>query len=418
MVQDLVRAAERLAAGLGDGGNVLAARARALAEETGGHARRLLLEDRLAAEERFAPASSGVHPEPFAPGFTAEHLEDGLPDTRNTFLYEDYKRMYEQRLGRSLTAAEDGTLREGCIGMTRLRLNNPVAVPMHVAIGDPAAHGLAAETEHLLAKGEAAAKAAVHYYDGYIRTRQQIYQLRRAMADGRGGRDVLGRIRALEQTSDRWEAALNTSRAEGARAWAKVGEHQAEAQRLRSMAKIVEGRRGFELASGYAERYDAILRSGPRDALELQQRIKGDPVLSRLRNAHMPIQPEVPPSKLETVIYAKHFWTGQELTVDAAGVQTPTSWIEPRPLRFAPDPATGQVDMSHDYYQGKIGYTNFDYGWYDRGSNTWWNANHRVIPEDPSRPMLVYQNTPDTFFRSHHDFDAQVFGLALVEKVI
>jgi len=43
---------------------------------------------------------------------------------------------------------------------------------------------------------------------------------------------------------------------------------------------------------------------------------------------------------------------------------------------YTPDPTTGKIDMSKYTYKAKPGHVNFDYGYYDETSNSWWHANH------------------------------------------
>ena len=85
---------------------------------------------------------------------------------------------------------------------------------------------------------------------------------------------------------------------------------------------------------------------------------------------------------------------------------------------YTPDPNTGKIDMSGYHYETKPpeadnpdGYTNFDYGWYDEKSNSWWHANHGDY-RDPSNPMKVYRSTLSYYSRPLLDFDRQVFGVA------
>ena len=76
-----------------------------------------------------------------------------------------------------------------------------------------------------------------------------------------------------------------------------------------------------------------------------------------------------------------------------------------------PDPVTGRVDMSGYDYKAKPGYVNFDYGWYDEQSDSWWHANHYET-HDPDDPMVVYRSTLDYYSRPLIDFDSQVFCVA------
>jgi len=100
-------------------------------------------------------------------------------------------------------------------------------------------------------------------------------------------------------------------------------------------------------------------------------------------------------------IYSKRFWSGGR---DYKG-----------------DPASGKVDMS-DYWSrtdkhkpkaGGGGYTNFDYGWYDEKTGSWFHANHcdpKVSSTCKSKgDMKVYESTLEHYSRPLADFDRQVF---------
>ncbi|WP_147471707.1 hypothetical protein [Nocardia stercoris] len=417
LVEELVRAAERLSADLGDAGEILARRTRAVAAEAGGTGARMGALDReIAAEPRWIGESARTA-EPFAPGFDAETCDaHGLPDTTRVYSAAAYQRMFEDRIGRRLTDQEEELLADGCIGMTALRLGLTDTYPtMSYAFGDPSIHALAAETERLLAPGEVANEMLNELAYGAHTRWEELTRLRAFAERGAGGPDIAAEIRAAEAEHSEWAKATAEQLRHTRDLWARIGEHRSELERVRSMAKIEEGRRGFARVSAVADRFGRILADAPANERELLARIRADPVLSRLRPEPLEMTRGVPPAQLEPVIYAKRFWTGQFPNLTGEGPET-LSMAEPNPWSFAPDPVTGQVDMTADDFVGKYGYGNFDYGWYDRGSNTWWNADHGV-EEGSDRPMLVFQKSPDAFFRSQPDWDAQVFGLALVRKV-
>ena len=90
-------------------------------------------------------------------------------------------------------------------------------------------------------------------------------------------------------------------------------------------------------------------------------------------------------------IFSKRFWSDGE--------------------SYAPDPKTGKVDMSGYKYKAQPGYTNFDYGFYDEKSASWWHANHFDDPKGLG-PMKVYRSTIEYYSRPLSDFDRQIFGVA------
>jgi hypothetical protein len=76
-------------------------------------------------------------------------------------------------------------------------------------------------------------------------------------------------------------------------------------------------------------------------------------------------------------------------------------------------------------YRAQPGKVNFDYGFWDESTSSFWHANHKE--SGPVDPMIVYQSTADKF--AHHftmsdgtdryayvDFDRVVYGVALAEN--
>jgi hypothetical protein len=99
----------------------------------------------------------------------------------------------------------------------------------------------------------------------------------------------------------------------------------------------------------------------------------------------------------EYILFAKQFWSNQK----------PGDNSKADPKAFQPDPKTGRVDMSGYQYRAQPGYVNFDYGFWDDASQSFWHANH-------SQPgMQVFQSTKEHFIRGYIDFDRCVFGVAL-----
>lgn len=102
----------------------------------------------------------------------------------------------------------------------------------------------------------------------------------------------------------------------------------------------------------------------------------------------------------EYVLFAKQFWSNQNAGDNKAA----------DPDAFKPDPKTGRVDMSGYKYKAQPGYVNFDYGFWDESSHSFWHANHM----QPG--MMVYQSTKERFIRGYIDFDRCVFGVALAKN--
>jgi hypothetical protein len=99
----------------------------------------------------------------------------------------------------------------------------------------------------------------------------------------------------------------------------------------------------------------------------------------------------------EYILFAKQFWSNQK----------PGDNSKPDPDAFKADPKTGRVNMKDYKYRAQPGYVNFDYGFWDDSSNSFWHANHM----QPG--MVVYQSTKEHFIRGYIDFDRCVFGVAL-----
>jgi peptidoglycan hydrolase-like protein with peptidoglycan-binding domain len=117
------------------------------------------------------------------------------------------------------------------------------------------------------------------------------------------------------------------------------------------------------------------------------------------------------------VMFGKLFWSNQSLD--------PNKRKRSAPRAFRPDPSTGRVDMSGYAYQEQPGYTNYDYGFWDESTNSFWHANHMEYG-DPTDQMRVFQSTKDKFAKrinvggetryGYPDFDRAVFVVALAEN--
>lgn len=100
------------------------------------------------------------------------------------------------------------------------------------------------------------------------------------------------------------------------------------------------------------------------------------------------------------------------------------------PEAFPIDPATGKVDMSrYQHYHGrpkiepgaegkeeyKGTYVNFDYGFWDEESASFWHANHcqydkgKYGEQADMQPMIIYQSTKDKFAKGYFDFDRVIY---------
>ena len=111
---------------------------------------------------------------------------------------------------------------------------------------------------------------------------------------------------------------------------------------------------------------------------------------------------------------------------------------EKDPKAFPVDETTGKVDMTGYMYLGqpKIkkdkdtgedeyagGFVNFDYGFWDESTQTFWHANHMQYPEKredgtpderhKKQPMIVLQSTRAKFAKGYRDFDRIIYAIGL-----
>jgi RHS repeat-associated protein len=188
--------------------------------------------------------------------------------------------------------------------------------------------------------------------------------------------------------------------------------HQEDAQQTESTTRSVgEFIRIWEAAHGtrMTDRQKATLRRGciGITALELGDNLgaRGTPPLNRAystfeqakRKAEelerdIRAHPENYPPHARVIIFSTRFWSND-------------------PTKFLPD-RSGKVDMSgYDYSarppDSRGGYTNFDYGLYDKAINKWWHANH----SEPD--MKVYESSLSHYSRPLLDFNRQIFCVAI-----
>ena len=101
----------------------------------------------------------------------------------------------------------------------------------------------------------------------------------------------------------------------------------------------------------------------------------------------------------KAVLFAKLFWSNQSRDAEERK--------KPDKDAYLPDEETGRVDMSDYKYRAQPGYINFDYGFWDETTNSFWHANHA----EPG--MEVYQSTKDKFAKGYVDFDRVIYCAAI-----
>jgi hypothetical protein len=122
-------------------------------------------------------------------------------------------------------------------------------------------------------------------------------------------------------------------------------------------------------------------------------------------------------SSTKYVLFGMLFWSNQD--------PAKSKRVNPNPSAFVADPATHKVDMSDYKYLAQPGMTNFDYGFWDESTSSFWHANHKEF--GAADPMIVYQSTREKF--AHHfvmpdgtgrfgypDFDRAVYGVAVANN--
>ena len=108
--------------------------------------------------------------------------------------------------------------------------------------------------------------------------------------------------------------------------------------------------------------------------------------------------------KHRAVLFAKLFWSNQNPDKDKRKVEDKNA--------FKPDPKTGKVNMTGYKYREKGGgnFVNFDYGFWDEASQSFWHANH----SEPG--MEVYQSTKEKFAKGYADFDRVIYCVAIAKN--
>lgn len=101
------------------------------------------------------------------------------------------------------------------------------------------------------------------------------------------------------------------------------------------------------------------------------------------------------------ILFAKMFWSNQNPDEAKRRVG--------KKKAFRPD-KHGKVDMTGYHYFERPGFVNFDYAFWDEGSQSFWHANH----SEPG--MEVKQSTKAKFEKGFADFDRTVYCVAIAEN--
>jgi hypothetical protein len=117
------------------------------------------------------------------------------------------------------------------------------------------------------------------------------------------------------------------------------------------------------------------------------------------------------------VLFGMLFWSNQNPDREKRWDRDPTA--------FRGDSATHKVDMSGYKYLSQPKKVNYDFGFWDPSTASFWHANHKE--HGPDDPMIVYQSTKEHFARpidlgggdiryGYDDFDRVVYGVAVANN--
>jgi len=113
-------------------------------------------------------------------------------------------------------------------------------------------------------------------------------------------------------------------------------------------------------------------------------------------------------SSTKYVMFGMLFWSNQD--------PDESKRMDPNPSAFVADPATRKINMTGYKYRRRPGGVNFDYGFWDDSTKSFWHANHKEY--GPVNPMLVYQSTKDKFAKKYTLPDGTIrYGYAEFDRV-
>ncbi|MFI5714264.1 hypothetical protein [Nocardia sp. NPDC051750] len=325
--------------------------------------------------------------------------------------------MWENKIGRSMTPNEIRTLELGCVGISSTFAGHPLHPPNNLMFSDPVSYPHQFEYEKILAPLD-------RLNSDMNNARTSLREVREALRiaeEEHGLNPLSSEVRELRKSVKAWEAHVDQIQESAREAAAKLSGDLSMLKFNREMAMLDHGLNSQELAQNYKQRFEDILHRGPATREEFLQMVAEDLKLSQLRNVEQYL-PSGKPSEWDVVMFAKHFYSGQEHVHDAAGNPLyhngwpVTRATDPNPDLFRPDPETGQVDMSGDLCCPKgPGMGNFDFGLYLEDIDAWINANHMEYPDPVRRakdPMKAFVQDSMGFHFYGGYYDSAVIGLA------
>ncbi|WP_218002427.1 hypothetical protein [Nocardia brevicatena] len=341
---------------------------------------------------------------------------DGV--SRRTYTKDQIVEMWENKIGRKMTLNEIRTLELGCVGISSMFAGHPLHPPNNLMFSDPDSYPRQFEYEKILAPLDRLnsdmdnARNSLREVQAALRRAEKEHRLNPGSTE----------VHELRKSVKAWEEYINQIREAGRKAAAKLSDDISMLDYEREMAMREHGFNTQELVQHYKQRFEDILRRQPATREEFMQMVAEDSQLSKLRNVEQYL-PSGQPSEWDVVMYAKHFYSGQEHVRDAAGnpLYHNNGWpvsrsTDPNPDLFKPDPETGQVDMSGDLCCPKgPGMGNFDFGLYLEDIDAWVNANHMEYPNPVRRkkdPMRAFVKSSMDFHSYGGYYDSAVIGLA------
>ncbi|WP_280441609.1 hypothetical protein [Nocardia brasiliensis] len=338
--------------------------------------------------------------------------------TRVAYTKDEFAAYWKSRNNHSLTAEGYATLDRGCIGVTMLFLGKYAgSPPLHLSFRDFEAHHNQRRSERALTEGQIANTDIRRLRSHLAVERRRLAGLReqhqRYLDGDPAASDMSHHIDDCLARLQQGNQVLTRLRDKAREIWANMPKGFAREMLDMKLDAQLEGSiHTFDRVSGYTERLNVMLADNPSRA-GFASMVESDLRLSQLKGL---ILPPGSPGDHRAEIISKKFWSGRRLvSYDNDGLRLSAAEIESKvDAQLFLNKLTGQVDMSTiDHERGPLtgDYDFFDYGYYNKDTQTWWHANHANY-NDPSNPMLIYQSTSAEFFTDRvTEFDRSVISI-------
>ncbi|WP_280278406.1 hypothetical protein [Nocardia wallacei] len=336
----------------------------------------------------------------------------------DTYSKDQVIEMWENKIGRRMTPSEIATLELGCVGITSTVAGHPLHPPNNLVFSDPATYRPQFDAERVLVPLDRANSDLNNAKMSLLDAQDRLREINMAHSYDASVPEVIEARRVVRE----WTKYVDQLRQVAREELMKIGDEVNRLQEQRAMAQLEHSMATKDMVLGYKRAFEDILERQPATREEFLQMVAEDPQLSGLRDVGR-FLPSGKPSEWDIVVFAKHFYSGQEHVRDPAGnplYEPRTGWpiarpTDPNPDMFAPDPETGQVDMSGDLCCAKgPGMGNFDFGLYLEDIDAWMNANHMEYRDPAQRqadPMKAFVQTDIRFHNYGGYYDSAVMGL-------